>query len=178
MNNLPEITPKSEDSANMNPVPVMELELPIADEPMQVQPDIENPISGPSTLGDHETFKKSFRKNGLDYELLNRTERVALFELRIDIGKSTSSVCGYEVCKINFNKARTLWGKDLPESESVPSNEQFGYDGSKCFFPHDLERAKEYFKKFDDKLSGANMPNLLLPKAIKGTFTPSVVLPP
>lgn len=118
-----------------------------------------------------ETLKETFRKNGLNYKLLDRTDKVAVYELKI------GTVVGYEVCKIYFNKARTLWGKDLPESESVPSNEQFGYEGSKCFFPHDLKLAKEYFKEFDDKLSGANMPNLLLPKAIKGTLNPSVVLP-
>ena len=108
-----------------------------------------------------EKLKVAFRKNGLNYNMIDRTVEVALFEQKID-----NEVVGYEVCKIYFNKARTLWGKNLPESESIPSNEQFGYDGSKCFFPHDLKLAKEYFKEFDDKLSGANMPNLLLPKAI------------
>jgi len=109
-----------------------------------------------------EQLKERFRKNGLGYKLLDRTEKVALFQLNIG-----NVIAGYEVCKVYFNKARVLLGKNLPESESVPSNEKFGYDGSKCFFPHDLKLAKQYFKEFGDKLSGVNMPNLLLPKAKK-----------
>jgi hypothetical protein len=58
-------------------------------------------------------------------------------------------MAGYEVCKININKAGDRFGKYFPESESIPGNEQFGFDGSKAFFPRDLIRAKEYLKKLD-----------------------------
>jgi hypothetical protein len=90
---------------------------------------------------------KSFRKNGLDYKLLDRTDRVALFEQKIPEG----GLAGYEVCVIYHNQAGFRFNKIMPESESITGNEQFGYDDSKAFFPFDLERTKEYFK-FVDKV--------------------------
>lgn len=95
-----------------------------------------------------ETLKTSFRKNGIDYNLIDRAEITVLFELKIN-----RELAGYEVCKIHFRKAGVFKGKSYPESEVLPSNEQFGFDGSKTFFTHDSELAKEYCKKFEVELS-------------------------
>jgi hypothetical protein len=87
-----------------------------------------------------ETLKKTeFRKNGLDYRLLDRNDSYALYELTIE-----SVIVGYEVDRIRINKAGDRFGLHFPESESLPSNDQFGTDGSKAFFPHELERTEKY----------------------------------
>jgi len=91
-----------------------------------------------------EKLKEVFRKNGLDYRLLDRTEKVALFEQKLPTGE----MAGYEVCKIHIMKACVMHGKDYPEAEITPSNERFGFDGSKAFFPHNLELAKKYLTDF------------------------------
>jgi hypothetical protein len=91
-----------------------------------------------------EKLKSSFRKNGIDYKLLDRTALAALFAQKLPTGE----LAGYEVCKIHIMKACILYGKNYPESEIIPSNEQFGHDDSKAFFPPDLERARQYLKEF------------------------------
>lgn len=95
-----------------------------------------------------ETLKESFKKNRLFYKLLDRNDSYALYELTFK-DKIGSEVVGYEVDRIRINKAGDRFGKHFQESESLPSNEQFGTDGtklerSKAFFPHELDRAKEY----------------------------------
>ena len=94
------------------------------------------------------TLKETFIKNGIDYRLLNRTDRYALFQLTTSDRLGTEIV-GYEVCRLRFNKESDRFGKHFPASESLPSNEQFGMDGdvntrSKTFFPADLSLAEEY----------------------------------
>lgn len=46
-----------------------------------------------------ERLREVFRKNGIDYRLLDRTSKVALFEQKLPSGE----LAGYEVCKICFN---------------------------------------------------------------------------
>lgn len=96
-----------------------------------------------------EKLKSSFRKNGLDYKLIDRTDFVSLFELSLD-----NQIVGYEVAKIY--QRNDQYG----HREAVPSNEQFGYDGSKAMFPSCIDRAKKYFFDFNielqDKLIAQN----------------------
>ena len=89
-------------------------------------------------------LKNEFKKNDLYYKLLDRTETVALFETSI----FGNTVSGYEVCCIIIAPAEIAFGKEYPEREIIPSNEQFGYDGSKSFFPKNLEEAKMYLQEF------------------------------
>ncbi len=96
-----------------------------------------------------ETLKSEFRKNGIDYRLLDRTAVAALFELRCE-----GEVCGYEVAKIIIQPAQTLYGKDYPEKEVLPSDELFGKEGSKAMFPHDKARAEKYLKELTSDLVG------------------------
>ena len=97
-----------------------------------------------------ETIKQTFKKNGLYYRLLDRTDKVALFEQKLPDGE----IAGYEVSIIYHNEAGFRFNKIIPESESITGNEEFGYDNSKAFFTQDLEHTKQYF----DKMSVVKMP--------------------
>ena len=89
-----------------------------------------------------ERIKERFKKNGLQYLMLDRTEHAALFELRLPEG----DLAGYEVSRIYVNKAGERFGRYYPESEAITSNDRFGSDGSKAYFPQDIEMAKQYLK--------------------------------
>jgi hypothetical protein len=95
-----------------------------------------------------ETLKEAFKKNGLYFRMIDRNDRYVLYELTYK-DKIGSEVVGYEVDRIRINKAGYRFGQHFPESESLPSNDQFGMDGSeltrsKAFFPADIDRAKKY----------------------------------
>jgi len=48
-------------------------------------------------------LKENFRKNGIEYQLLKRTDRYALYKQTIS-DKFGSEIVGYEVSKLIFNK--------------------------------------------------------------------------
>jgi len=102
---------------------------------------------------DKETLNETFRKNGLVYKLLGRTAKAALFELKLPTGE----VSGYEVCRIHLRRACMLNGREYPEAEVTPSNSEFGDDGSRSFFPYDLERAKDFLREFTLQLQKFNV---------------------
>jgi hypothetical protein len=104
-----------------------------------------------------ETLKEKFTKNRLYYKLLDRTDKAALFEQKLPEGE----IAGYEVCKIYIQKACTFYGRDYPEKELIPPDEQFGYDGSKAFFPADLNKAKKYLISFTAKLHEGKKPTIV-----------------
>jgi hypothetical protein len=101
-----------------------------------------------------ETLKSSLRKNGIDYRLLNRTGRVALFELRLE-----DEVCGYEVARIIVAKEGEIMGRQYPEREVMPSDDEFGRDGSKCFFARDRRDAENYLQVLTERLSARGSGN-------------------
>jgi hypothetical protein len=76
-----------------------------------------------------KTLKETFRKNGLLYQLIKRNEVVALYGIG---GTYTDKILHYEVCKIHLRKVHTINGIVIPESESLPSNEEFGRDKSRA----------------------------------------------
>lgn len=82
----------------------------------------------------------SFRKNGLTYIMKTRNAKVALYELFLN-GQSV----GYEVCVLKVLPKERILKRLYPEREALPSDEEFGMDGSKAFFPGELEKAKAYF---------------------------------
>jgi hypothetical protein len=88
-----------------------------------------------------------FSKNGLPYRLVLRNEVVAMFGVG---GIYYPDNFHYEVVKIYRVPERVLFGKLRPACEALPSNEQFGLDGSKCFV--DRERAKAYFLELTTRL--------------------------
>jgi hypothetical protein len=75
-----------------------------------------------------------FSSKGLKYTLLERNEKVALYSVG---GTYSDRVTHFEVCKIYIRKDK------YSERESLPANEQFGRDLSRCF--NDYESALIYF---------------------------------
>ena len=97
-------------------------------------------------------LKDKFKKNGLLYHLLDRTDKVALYRLTIRV-KNEDETVGYEVSKIYIKPSRIVKGKTMEASEALPSNDQFAWDDdSKCFFPNEPDRAIEYFKEYANRL--------------------------
>jgi hypothetical protein len=91
-----------------------------------------------------KTLKTQFRKNGLDYTLLKRTDNIALFQLGPSLYPD-----GYEVCRIYNMRPHKAFGIDFEESEIISSNDQFLTDGSGSF--RSLENALRHFDKLSEK---------------------------
>jgi hypothetical protein len=89
-------------------------------------------------------LKIQFRKNGLDYTLLKRTDKIALFQLGL-----LSDTVGYEVCRIYIMRPHKAFGVDFEESEIITSNDQFYADGSGAF--RSLDNALKNFDKLSNK---------------------------
>jgi hypothetical protein len=79
-------------------------------------------------------LKDMFRKNGLYYKLIKRNDKVGFYETYV-YGK----LCGFEVARI-YN-------------EVLVSDDDFGLEGSKCFFAGEPKRARMYFEKLTKKLT-------------------------
>lgn len=90
-------------------------------------------------------LKKQFSKNELEYALIDRNDRVALFQLG-----PTKYPDGYEVCRIYKMRPHKAFGIDFDESEKISSNDQFLSDGSGSF--RNLDNALEYFDKLSSRL--------------------------
>lgn len=89
-------------------------------------------------------LKTEFRKNGLEYTLLKRTDKIALFQLGY-----LPEPDGYEVCRIYIMRPHKAFGVDFEESEIISSNDQFLTDGSGSF--RNLENALRHFDKLSNK---------------------------
>ena len=89
-------------------------------------------------------LKTEFRKNGLDYTLLKRTDKIALFQLG-----HLPDPDGYEVCRIYIMRPHKAFGVDFEESEIITSNDQFLTDGSGSF--RNLDNALRHFDKFSNR---------------------------
>ncbi len=87
-----------------------------------------------------KTLKTHFSKNGLDYTLIKRNEKVALFRLGPE-----SYPDGYEVSRIYILPTHNAFGVEFEESEVISSNSQFFEDGSGAF--RDLGNALRHFAK-------------------------------
>jgi len=85
-------------------------------------------------------LKNHFRKNGLDYTLIKRTDKIALFQLGL-----SSYPDGYEVCRIYKMRKHKAFGVEFEESEKISSNDQFFRDGSGSF--RKLSNALRHFDK-------------------------------
>lgn len=92
-------------------------------------------------------LKTEFKKNGVQYTLIERNEKVALFSL--DFG-----VSGYEVSVICQQQEKELFGNKIEAAEIIASNEQFGADGSKAFSSSGFNRAQQYYKDISRHLLG------------------------
>lgn len=90
-------------------------------------------------------LKTEFRKNGLDYTLLKRTDKIALFQLGLP-----SDPDGFEVCRIYIMRPHKAFGITFEESEVISTNDQFLKDGSGAFWS--LDKALKHFDKLLTKL--------------------------
>jgi hypothetical protein len=63
-------------------------------------------------------LKTEFRKNGLYYTLIKRTDKIALFQLGL-----LPDTDGYEVCRIYIMRPHKAFGMDFEEAEVLTSNE-------------------------------------------------------
>ena len=89
-------------------------------------------------------LKTEFRKNGLDYTLLKRTDKIALFQLG-----HLPDPDGYEVCRIYILRPHKAFGIEFEESEIITINDQFLTDGSGSF--RNMENVLSYFDKLSNK---------------------------
>lgn len=89
-------------------------------------------------------LKPEFRKNGLDYTLLKRTDKIALFQLG-----HLPDPDGYEVCRIYIMRKHKAFGVDFEESEIITSNDQFLSVGSGAFCS--LENALKHYDKLSNR---------------------------
>jgi len=86
-------------------------------------------------------LRTSFRLNGLLYTLLKRNEVVALYGIG---GTYTDEILHWEVSKIYIRKDK------YGIRESIPTNEQFGRDLSRCFM--DEAKALKYYEELTSRL--------------------------
>jgi hypothetical protein len=89
-------------------------------------------------------LKTQFMKNGLDYTLLKRTDKVELFQLG-----HLPDPDGYEVSRIYIMHPHKAFEVDFEESEIISSNDQFFTDGSGAF--RILGDALKHFDKLSNK---------------------------
>jgi len=89
-------------------------------------------------------LKTEFRKNGLYYTLIKRTDKIALFQLG-----SSSSPDGYEVCRIYIMRPHKAFGVYFEEAEVISTNDQFFTDGSGAF--RSLDNALKHYDKLLNK---------------------------
>jgi hypothetical protein len=85
-----------------------------------------------------------FKKNGLLYRLVERTDTKGLYELLLYNG----DIVGYEVCKIHIREMRPYKGGLILAKESITRNCDFDAEKCKTFFPADLVDAQAYYNAF------------------------------
>jgi hypothetical protein len=91
---------------------------------------------------------ETLKRNGVNYKMILRDEKVVLWELSIH-----KVIIGFEVSQIRILPEQKKFGKTFPARESLPPNSWFGVmDHSKCFFQDELERAKTYFEELSSML--------------------------
>jgi hypothetical protein len=89
-----------------------------------------------------QELKLSFRRNGFLYSQLKRNEAIALYSVGGTYSNRTSY---YEVCKIYIRKDK------YGIRESLPSDEIFGRDLSRCF--NNYNSALQYFDELTIRLN-------------------------
>ena len=70
------------------------------------------------------TLPTSFKKNGFDFEQLDRVGNIALFAK--SKGKAPST---FEVVRIGSHNGFTVMGNVIPPAETYPPSEKWGVDG-------------------------------------------------
>lgn len=86
-------------------------------------------------------LKERFRLNGLQYTLLKRNDKLALYGIG---GEFTDKILHWEVDMIYIRKDKYV------EREAIPTNGQFGRDCSRCFM--DENPALDYYDNLTAEL--------------------------
>jgi hypothetical protein len=102
-------------------------------------------------------LKEHIRKNDLYYTLINKNDKVTIYETRQE---KDSNRCHYEVTRIYIRPDHIAFGVDFEEAEVLTSNDQFFYDGSGAFIKQD--NAMKHFLQLSKELyRGVKQPNRL-----------------
>jgi hypothetical protein len=78
-----------------------------------------------------------FTKGGIHYKQLERTESKAIYEQLYE-----EKNVGYEVIRIGSHSGLTLFGKEVPASETYPTTDSWGIRG---WTYRTLDKAKEKY---------------------------------
>jgi hypothetical protein len=113
-----------------------------------------------------KTLKTNFSLNGLPYTLLNRNEVVALYGIG---GTYTDEILHWEVDIIYMRNDK------YGERESIPKNDDFGRDRSRCF--NSKDQAEEYFNELTAELMMERILSQGVVKSIAGVEANTEVEP-
>lgn len=98
-------------------------------------------------------IETTFKKNDLIYEMVERTHNVGLFKLFINESwMNEPEHCGWEVSLIKCHEAFEIMGTKIESGESITSDNRFGFDGSKAFFPANEKDAFSYFNTLSQEI--------------------------
>lgn len=89
--------------------------------------------------------------NGMQYELIRRTSLVALYS--IQGGRY------FEVSRIYIMPEQQIYDHSYPEREVLPTNDQFGKDGSR--FYRSESKAQIYYNHFNRDLGRKRRSNVV-----------------
>jgi len=95
-------------------------------------------------------LNENFRRRGINYKIINRTEGAVLFELSTTL-RNEKIINGFEVCKIIKVKQKEMFGNIVEAHEAIPSDEQFGMN-SKSYAFYTLNKAQVYYNSLNAKL--------------------------
>jgi hypothetical protein len=86
---------------------------------------------------------ETLKRKGITYRMISRTDKFVLWEQFINGNR-----VGFEVSAIQILPEQKLHGSFLSAREALPPDSRFGVmDKSRCFFPDEPQRAKEYYQK-------------------------------
>lgn len=96
-----------------------------------------------------------FKRKNVIHRLIKRDDKVGLYELVYN-----RILIGYEVCSIKITPRQIKFNKNYPMRESLPSDNEFGLEGSKSFFPYEYDAAVKYFGNLSRLLHSENSDNI------------------
>jgi len=84
-----------------------------------------------------------FKKNGLWYKQIKRTDSKAMYGIKLT-ENSSENYHGYEVFIVKIIPKTMAFGKEYPEREKFPGNEEFG---TSAWSLSTRERAEKYYEE-------------------------------
>ena len=96
-------------------------------------------------------LSETIRKNGYLYQLLKRSDQVALYE-QLDPDQNMNRI-GYEVFRITIQREREFDSRHFPRKEKFPSDNDFG---KTAWSIPNLQEALLRFLELQDKYEKSN----------------------